>query len=118
MSRRRKTKSAVVEQPATGVAREVPWETLLRLFDKTLHARLEAWRQQEGVEAVVCFENIQTGERSALAVGPDCAYRLAAALDGTLSGKAGDASNGKIPIEYAWCKSTAVEVQGDTGAGA
>ena len=115
MSRRRKTKPAV--QPATGVAREVTWEKLLSLFDKTLHDKLEKWRQQDGIEAVVCFENIQTGERSALAVGPACTYQLEAALNGALAGKSGDAENGKIPIEYARCKSTTMEVPGSVGVG-
>jgi len=117
MSRRRKSKPEAPTAPTTGSAREVTWDKLLTLFDKTLHEQFEKWRKNRGVEAVVCFENVLTGERSAMAVGHACTHRLEEALNGKLAGKSGDSGNDKIPIEYAWCRTTAVEVQGDTGAG-
>lgn len=113
MSRRRKTQPPA--ESAASVAREVTWDRLLSLFDKKLHAKLEEWRTKTGAEAVICFENIQTGERSALLVGDGCEYDLAEALAGRLNGKSGEGSD-KIPIEYARCGTTTVEVPRDTGA--
>lgn len=66
----------------SGEVRQLPEEEFLALFDTSVHEAIKANAAKEGVEAVICFENLdmwssQFGLRTAMIVGPSCTYQLA-----------------------------------------
>ena len=67
--------------------RRVDLATFLESFDPSVHERIGALLDRDGVSAVVCFENVcmdssALGERTALIVGPSCTYKNVDACEG------------------------------------
>jgi hypothetical protein len=67
--------------PVSGPVRELNETEFLGLFDASVRDRIKANSQKPGVDAVVCFENLQMdssefGKRSALIMGPGCSHAL------------------------------------------
>ncbi|MDE2097277.1 MAG: hypothetical protein KGL39_08550 [Patescibacteria group bacterium] len=70
-----------MQHPITGTIKEVSQTEFLRLFVPEVHQAILANAQKLGVEAVVCFENLQMasshyGERTVLIMGAGCSYPL------------------------------------------
>ncbi len=70
-----------MRHPVSGEVRELSEAEFLALFDPALHEQIRRLTTRPGVEAVVCFENLDVGasefgHRTALFMGPGCTYGL------------------------------------------
>jgi hypothetical protein len=71
----------MIKHPVSGEVRELTEAEFLALFNPETHEAIREGARKDGVEAVVCMENLQMdssafGQRSALIVGPSCTYQL------------------------------------------
>jgi len=71
-----------MKHSVSGEVRELNEAEFLALFDESVRADIRRKGTGDGVEAVVCFENLDMwssnlGHRTAMIVGPGCTYQLA-----------------------------------------
>lgn len=71
----------MIKHKVSGTVRELTEAEFLALFDPEVHEAIRANARKDGVEAVICMENLdmwssQLGHRTALIVGPGCTFQL------------------------------------------